>query len=119
MTKNMRDAADQIAELVTDAFTLFDGRGAGSKDMQRAHLMMQAAGALATVQTLRERRIQNLLAVAAMPEHLQLNPELTREALMAAVTVLGLADDEPDPEKIQHLRDLLTDNDPADEDVEK
>jgi hypothetical protein len=115
---------EQVSELVTAAFQLFDSNyqepGALPIPAARAALMVSAAQASATLMLVRENRATNLLAAAYAPDALQVDPALTREAYQQAIQLLDLIED-PDQEEgrasVQDFLDALGENDPADKDV--
>jgi hypothetical protein len=112
------DQFQQAAELMEAAFKLFDQKGGPiQRDRERATLMVQAAGASATLLAAREQRMANLIALASVPEELGANMDLRREAFQQVAEALGLVEDEPGMTPGQF--DDLMEDDPADMDVEK
>lgn len=125
MTKqeNNPDYSAQVADLMEEAFsTLGDalaletGTQARTNGITRAQLQVAAAQTIATLANAREARIHNLLmaATAAPGNGAELNTELVEAAYGAALTMLGLA--EEDPRDLAELRAALGLDDPADRD---
>lgn len=123
MSNHSDEDFKRAAELITEAFGLFDKSvppdDRGALVRERAALMIQAATASATLLAAQEQRIANLLAAAYAPETLQVDPALTREAYLSAVGLLALVEDEDDQARAERLREFVDswDNDPADKDV--
>lgn len=113
------DYPAQTAEMIERAFD--DLRDGTAAEIASGRLL--AAQAIATLGAARETRIQSLLmvATAAPADGRSLNPELTEAAYGAALTMLGLVDEEPPmdltAERLEYLRSVGLDNDPADADL--
>lgn len=125
MTKqdNNPDYSAQVADLVEQAFKdlgngLVEDHGSNARDnfLAEAQARLAAAQTIATLANAREARIHNLLmaATAAPGNGAELNTELVEAAYGAALTMLGLA--EEDPRDLAELRAALGLDDPADRD---